>query len=248
MRLGVVVSVLNGKEYLNEFLFPWIKAREDLDIKIAFLDASFQSSSESGNSTDGTLEALNLAMDNKHIDFLGICEAGHTEAEVRNVGAGILIDIKCDFILTTAVDEIFTLNQIQRIYDYLSRDQTFHLYYLQYKNFINTRKTYIKGFCPKRIWRTDFSGLRFGGFRFDDDGFFLNSSGDIILDENVKSEVISDIEINHYTWLDNETSRKKIEYQNRRGWTCSYKWDNGKVVFNEDYYRNKTKPIIYNES
>ena len=51
--------------------------------------------------------------------------------------------------------------------------------------------------------------------------------------------------IRHYTWLNNERSKKKVEYQKARGWTCSYEWDynENKLKFNAEYYKKEKLPF-----
>ena len=53
--------------------------------------------------------------------------------------------------------------------------------------------------------------------------------------------------IPHQTWMSDEKSKKKIDYQLRgRGWpACSYSWDEsrGGLVFNEEYYRARGLPL-----
>jgi hypothetical protein len=48
-------------------------------------------------------------------------------------------------------------------------------------------------------------------------------------------------EIQHFSWLNNEKSKKKCEYQKRHfSGVCGYKWNEkeNKLEFNELYYRS----------
>ena len=71
----------------------------------------------------------------------------------------------------------------------------------------------------------------------------------ILKDDMFPSIIIPDLQIKHYSWLDGETSKKKIEYQRSRGWTCSYKVDDqNRVSFNEEFYKQNPNiqiPKIY---
>lgn len=248
MRLGVVVSVYNSINFLSEFLSPWIKARKELDIKIVFVDAKFKNFEGESNSTDGTTEYLVEKLNCGLIDYYGHYFHDKEENEVRNIGINMLLQMGCSHILSSAPDEIFTIDQIKYIYNYIQKDEFIAYYRLNYKNYIGNKDTFIRGFCPKRIWKVNLTAYKLKGLRFDDDAEYQGAiTRDIQPDDNFAQRVIPNVEINHYTWLNNETSRKKIEYQTKRGWICSYKWKDGKVVFNPEYYKDKPLPVVYHD-
>ena len=55
--------------------------------------------------------------------------------------------------------------------------------------------------------------------------------------------------VKHLTWLSNEKSKKKYEYNLKHIGVCSYKWDydNDKLIFDEEYYKDKEMPTIYED-
>ncbi len=254
MRLGVVISIYNGMEFLEEFLKPWIEAKKELDIKIVFIDAKFENFDGETNSTDGTTEYLINKLNCGLIDYYGYYYANKKEHEVRNVGINMLVDMGCHYILSTAPDEIFTVEQIKYIYNYIQWDKNNVLFKLSYKNYVDSKNTYVLNFEPKRIWKVYLDNYKFNGLVFDDDGSYINpNNGNILLDNDFPSTIISDIKIKHYSWLSNQNSINKINYQEKR-WSknsCSYKWNNEtqKIEFNLDYYRKigQNPPIIYKD-
>lgn len=253
MNLGVVISVYNGIEFLEECLKDWILLRSKLRIKIAIVDCLFESfSGDSPNSNDGTVELLEEYLHDGKIDFFQKLQPNLKENEARNVGIEYLLKQEVSHVLTTAPDEIFKASDIEKLFTYLENENDSVLYYLNYKNYIGNKNTYVLGFCPKRIWKVQFYNLFFNGLRFDDDGTFFDAyTNRLIKDDILPSSIIPDLQISHYSWLDGEASRKKIEYQKSRGWVCSYKTDeNNKVLLNEEFYQNNLNvkiPAIYND-
>lgn len=253
MKLGIIISVYNGIEFLEECLKDWIALREKFDIKIAVVDCLFSKfSGETPNSNDGTVELLEKYAKDKKIDFFRKLPSGLEENQARNVGIGYLINNeKVSHILTTAPDEIFSKEQIEYLINYLSSQKEKALFYIDYKNYVGSRDTYILGFCPKRIWVVDIGNFIFNGLIHDDDGVYFDKiHKKNIIDSRFPSETIPNLKVKHYSWLDGETSRKKIEYQKARNWLCSYKIENGKVSFNEEFYKANPQiktPVIYHE-
>lgn len=253
MKIGIVISVYNGIDFLEECLKDWIELREKFDIKIAIVDCLFAKfSGETPNSNDGTIELLEKYLKEKKIDFFEKLPSGLSESEARNIAIGYLINEEnVSHILTTAPDEIFYKTQIEYLINYLEQERTKALFYINYKNYISSKNTYILGFCPKRIWVVDIGDFVFNGLIHDDDGIYFDKKNNRnIIDSFFPSETIPDLKIKHYSWLDGETSRKKIEYQKARNWLCSYKIENGKVCFNEEFYKANPHieiPIIHHE-
>lgn len=249
MKLGVIISVYNGIEFLEECLKDWISLKSKLDIKIAIVDCLFTNfKGETPNSNDGTIELLENYLQQGKIDFFQKLQPNLEESTARNIGIEYLLNQDVTHVLTTAPDEIFNSDEIQYLFNFLKNDTQNAVFYLNYKNYIGNKNTYILGFKPKRIWKTQYESCLFNGLRFDDDGMFYEvNTKHLLKDDNFPSITIPDLQIKHYSWLDGETSEKKIQYQNSRGWVCSYKIENNKVSFNEEFYQNKEMPKLYHE-
>lgn len=252
MKLGVVISVYNGMDFLEECLRDWISLKT-LGIEIAIVDCLFERfNGKTPNSNDGTVEFLEKYLKEKKIDFFQKLKPNLKENEARNIAIEYLLNKDVTHVLTTAPDEIFKKTDIKYLIDFLQKDETNALFYLNYKNYIGNKKNYILGFCPKRIWTAQYYNFLFNGLRFDDDGMFYDTHSKNIVSDNIfPSIVIPNLQIKHYSWLDGETSKNKIEYQKSRGWVCSYKVDqNNKVSFNEEFYRQNPNiqiPKIYTD-
>jgi glycosyltransferase involved in cell wall biosynthesis len=252
MKLGVIISVYNGMDFLEECLQDWISLKH-IGIEIAVVDCLFENfNGQTPNSNDGTVELLEKYLKEKKIDFFQKLKPNLKESEARNVGIEYLLNKDVTHVLTTAPDEIFSKKDIKYLFDFLQKDEENALYYLNYKNYIGNKKNYILGFCPKRIWTAQYHSFLFNGLRFDDDGMFYDVyTKNILKDDMFPSIVIPDLQIKHYSWLDGQTSKKKIEYQRSRGWTCSYKVDDqNRVSFNEEFYKQNPNiqiPKIYTD-
>ena len=252
MKLGIIISIYNGIEFIEECLKDWIFLRSKFNIKIAIVDCLFNNfNGQSPNSNDGTVELLEKYLQDNKIDFFQKLEPNLQENQARNVGIEYLLNEGVTHILTTAPDEIFNDKDIEYLFNFLENEKEAAFYYIDYKNYIGNKNTYILDFCPKRIWVTQYKHYLFNGLIFDDDGVFYDvSSKNLYKDISFPSKKIPYLKIKHYSWLNGETSRKKIEYQKSRGWDCSYMInENNEVYFNKEFYKkyNIKIPELYNE-
>ena len=249
----MVLSIYNGMEFLEECLSHWISLRDRLNIQIAIVDCLFDKFyGETLNSNDGTVELLQQYLAEGKIDFFDRLPPNLQENQARNVAIKYLISQNVTHVLTTAPDEIFDTNNILKIFNHLSQEQRNALYYIDYKNYIGNKKTYILGFCPKRIWKTKHQSYVFNGLIHDDDGVFYDlDKRKMVPDNLLPHQTIPNLQVKHYSWLDGESSRKKIEYQTARGWLCSYTInDDNQVLMNEAFYQlnpTKERPTLYHE-
>lgn len=251
MKLGIVISNYNSVEFIDDFFKGWIAyifTHPENQIGFSIIDTKFTDNNDNNSlnySNDGSIEKLR-EYQKSIIDYLTISDKQLTEWDARNLALKPLLEKDCDYILSTAFDEVFKSEDIEKIINYIQKDPFILTYRINYKNYVGTRITYIKGFNPKRIWKANDKNYKILGFHYDDDMKFIHYEEKI--DEQLPIKTIPNLEIDHYCWLDGERSRKKIEYQNSRaGWQCSYKYENGKVLIDEDWHRKRGLeiPVIY---
>ncbi len=257
MKIGVLLAVYNDPAYVEQCLKPWIDLKRILNIKIAVCHGQFKEYHDLGyeDSDELTQNIVGVLHQCEQIDYLyyqnprnGSVVTYQNEAELRNHGLQYLLDQNVDVVWTIGSDELYTELQIINIVQYIKKNDLVDWYRVNYKNFVFDKKHYIKGFNPARIWWTK----RHGGidkFYWDDDILYKDGSNYLNLSHLNIPETVAFV--NHYTWCDPEIAFRKIEYQNKHfaNNLCSYKIQNGKIVFNEEYYKTtgQTKPEVYND-
>ena len=138
MKLGVIISVYNGIEFLEECLKDWISLKSKLDIKIAIVDCLFANfEGETPNSNDGTIELLEKYLQEGKVDFFEKLKPNLEENEARNIGIQYLLNEDVTHILTTAPDEIFKTKDIKYLFNFLKNDQEHPVFYINYNHYIN---------------------------------------------------------------------------------------------------------------
>lgn len=249
MKIGLLLANYNCFEYLEECLAPWIEYRKNYDVKIAIVDGRFKEfGGETQNSNDGSVELLEKYLSEGKIDFFEKLNEDKTEHGARNVGLNYLLNEGADVIISIGSDEKFTVEQIKRIFEYVKKEEFISVFRISYKNLTFSEKTYTLGFCPKRVFKTETNGYRLRAFRYDDDVEYSGKiTRDIIKDDQLPQKTIPGISVLHETWLSNNRSKFKVEYQKKR-WgenSCSFSWDyeNNKLIWNKEFYKMMGQPI-----
>ena len=261
MKIGLLVCGYNCHNNLDDRMNSWFKLSKENNITISFVSARFKEYEElniNQNNTKTTQKLLEYFHNGK-IQFLEIPDKSLLEHEARNLALSHLKYEKCDLIwLLDASDEYYTEDNILKILEYIKRGDNFFYYWfsIPFKNYVFNEKTWISGFCPPRIFRCKFGDTthcELDKFYFDNDvqykltGDCLNN---VISYKSLPNKKIPDSfllnGIKHLTWLDNEISHQKVLYQEKHFGVCSYKWENGHLKFNEEYYNrlNITIPDI----
>lgn len=246
----MLIAVYDGMDYLERCLDHWIRLRkESQNIVIAVVHNCFLENHKNGEpiySKDGTVEYLKQLEARKEIDYLTILDEPSLEHDARNKGLKQLLGENCDFIHTIGHDEIYTSDQIKKIYEYVKEKPFITWFGVNYKNYVFDENHYVLGFCPPRIFRTKLQSAKLNSFYWDDDIQYLADCGGVVSYVNLSYKPIpqSVALVNHYTWLSDERGRKKVEYQEKhfappRGLGCGFKWDyeRNKLGFNLDYYK-----------
>lgn len=266
MKIGIIFCSYGVPEYLEQSIKPWVelkKINKDIGVEIAAVSDIFKEYWDMNTPKDlETYPYLNKLLDNKEIDFLyGINHSLSeklpllSEAEVRDKACQYLLNKGVDIIWLWDGDEITTLNDINNVISYINNNKFYAWFKTHYKNLTFKVDTYTKGFCPPRIFRTKFNNYTLTKCSWDND-FLYNGTitRDIIKQESLPNKVVPESLFNplHFTWLNEERSKSKIEYQERHfahGAGCSFKWDEKLgLQFNEEYYKKTGQkiPELYN--
>ena len=255
MRVGLLMSVYDAADYLESCLDVFHKYNQTVSNKIliSVVHNCFLENHKNGEpllSSDGTIEILNKFKSLGCIDYLFILEKPSLENEARNVALEPLLDQGVDYIWNQGSDEILKSGELSAIFNYINNDNLTAWYSINYKNYVFNDKSWVDGFCPPRIFKSKLGRLKIKGFYWDDDVEYITENGIVCSYKNLSSRVIPKniAFVDHYTWLSNERSRKKVLYQEKHfagGAGCSYKWnyDLNKLEFNLDYFKRTGQNI-----
>ena len=249
-KVGLILASWNDIKYLSGCLQNWITWRETNPLLIACLDCCFAENGE-GNSTDRSIELLEEYKKNNKIDFFEVLPPGLKEHEARNVALKYLLRQGCDVIWLLGSDEIYSKKEIDSAVKFVEKEDFITWFRIEFKNLVFDEKHYIKGFNPGRMFRVNQNKLKIKEMYFDDDFLYTDGINNIDYKNLPHKQIpISLCNPLHYTWLDDERSRKKCEYQAKR-WGkdgCSFTYQGDKLVFNTKFYKknNIILPEIYN--
>lgn len=262
MNIALIIANYNSSEFIQRAIYPWIEYNKNATHKIIIgvIDGLFIGfDGKSPNSDDGGVELMDDYVKNGHIHSFIKSTTPLTEHDARNIALKNLTEnYTIDYVMISAFDEIFTVDQIENIVSYIIKNPFIYNFRLQYKNYTFSNKTYTLGFNPKRIWKLKPNiTCIFDKFRWDDDGQYKNeNTGAILLDDYCTSKTIPNILIRHETWLSNTRSKNKVEYQEKHfapptGAGCSFRWNDAQNIleFNDNYYKitNTQKPTLYHD-
>ena len=260
MKYGILCCGYACDKDLDKVMSPWFNLSKKYNFVFSFVNARFKEYEElniNQNNTK-TLQKLLGYIQDKKVNYLESPSVALYEHEARNLALNHLLHEKVDFVwLLDLSDEFYTEGQIEKIIEYINRrDNYLYCWFsIPFKNYIFSGKEYIKGFCPPRIFRRtvgDMVCLEIDRFYFDND-ILYKVVNDFYSERSYKilsNKSIPDFQLNggvcHVTWLDNETSHQKVLYHEKHfkhGAGCSYKWENGHLSFNENYYNRLGIPI-----
>jgi hypothetical protein len=143
-------------------------------------------------------------------------------------------------------DELYTLDNISNIINFVSKGE-YEAYKINFKNYILDGKSYLDGFCPFRIFKTNIRG-GIDMFYWDNDIKYKDgSTNNQLIHTDIPRNVAY---IKHMTWLD-EDGEAKVQYHLNHFGGCSYKWNQEKKELEIDFeYYDKMgwpRPKIFKE-
>ena len=140
--------------------------------------------------------------------------------------------------------------QIENIFKFVENNPFTTWFKIHFKNYVIDKNHYITDFCPPRIFRTE----SIAEFFYDNDCLYYTDGGGKVSYLNFPSMTVPKniAFVKHYTWLDNERSKQKCEYQEKHfahGAGCSFKWENSHLTWNLEYFKKTgtSIPEIYQD-
>lgn len=254
MRIGVIWVGYQCEDLLKDSLSPWITARKTRlggdDWVICAVSIPFKGF-EQPTALDSTVTSLSMGpLLGGQIDHLITSETPMTETEARGVALRWLRDVgKVEATWMVDSDEVYLEKDIVAISSFIVANPFVSSFRVSLRNAVFTKDQYlVEPFCPSRIHRIK-TGSYIADSFWDDNNILYR--GTITRDFKRDTEFASMTVpkecafVKHMSWLSNERSRLKCEYQIRRWGQSSYRWNEktNSVAFNEDYYRARGLPL-----
>lgn len=261
MKIGLIFCAYGIPEYVNESLNPWIKLKDKYDIKITACHGLFKEYHENGiedNDFDTQNQLLFLRSQNKidylyvqnhyGVDFATNIKKYETEAKIRDYCLQYLLKENVDYVILWDLDEFATEIQIENLFNYIGKTENkfYNWFSIEYKNLVFTENQYIEGFCPPRVFKTNTYNLRLNEIYWDNDLSYTDGKKTISYKELSSKKIPkSIINPNHKTWLSNNRSKEKVNYQLKHFGHCGYKWDetNNQLEFDQKFYQKINQKI-----
>lgn len=249
MKIGIILAAYACENTVKDCLAPWLQAIEKHDIELGIVSVPFKDFPPQDNKIT---EQIIIDSVHKTKAFLLSSDQEMTEHDARNMPLEYFRDQGFDYIWLVDGDEIYTLEQIDRIINFIADDKYTMWWALNFKNYVFTPKTWIEGFCPPRIFRMKSSenDLVLNEFYWDNDVYYLKRSSNP--DERIPYQSLPNISIptstaniKHLTWLNNDNSRRKVQYQLKHFGVCSYLWDYEfqELRFDPEFHKKNNIPI-----
>jgi hypothetical protein len=240
MKIGIIYVGYQTEEYIESSLAPWIKARQDKTNDNQFCICAVSTpflGFANEDKLDGTIPMLSKYLSEDKIDHLITDPKNILETQARGMALKWLIEQDVDIVWQVDSDEFYTLDQIGKISYFVELNPFITWFRLNLKNYVFTDKQYLfEPFTPPRIHRTSFQGFTASSFTQDNDIAYGGLNQHIFANMTVPLSIAF---ITHITWMNNERSRKKVEYQHKRWGHCSFTWNASKkkLEFDKDFYK-----------
>lgn len=244
-KIGVIFSAYQTKEYVKASLNGWIGLRNLMGKENVLVCAVSVRFAGFEGEDDGTREVLREALSLGLIDHLIEDPQNIPETTARGMGLTWLKAQGADIIIQWDADEVATPEELAFITFYVNDNPWADWYRISYRNLVFTTNQWLADpFTPPRIHRVRTKGLEAHSFSGDNDIQYVNlATGAFVSQETLPSQIVYESVAfpRHYTWLNDERSRQKVAYQQRRWGHCSFSWDDaqGGLIFNPAFPRPK---------
>lgn len=260
-KFGLIFCAYGIPEYVENSISPWIKLKDKLNITITACHGLFKESFENGVidddfATQSKLIELKkegkidyLYLQNKY-DNLNDGPKYETEAKIRDYCLQYLLENNVDYVILWDLDEFTTEQEIENLINYIQKPENkfYYSFNIEYKNLVFTESQYIEGFTPPRVFKVDAGPYRIKEIYWDNDVSYIGkAAGDVQSYKNFAAKVVPKQVIFplHKSWLSNERSLIKKNYQTKHFGACSYKWnhDKNELEFDLDFYKKHNIPV-----
>ena len=252
MKIGIIFCAFDCEDLIEKSLTPWIEASSVIDdiAEIGVVSVPFKDFEPRDNQkTVAKIQNMLFSAPEKVKSFLLSQNEPVTEAEARNMPLQYFLEKEFDLIWMVDADEYYSLQEIKNIIKFVENNPLTAWFSINFKNYIFNDKTWIDGFRPPRIFRTSCDCFTLKEFYWDND---LNYEHRIVKDRPVAYTQLPSqnvpkalAQVTHITWLSDERSKRKVEYQKKHFGDCSFDWseENNKLIFNPLYFLKHGAPL-----
>lgn len=257
MNFLILYTAYNAEDLIKESIQPFL---DHPDCYVAAGSRRFAKFDQPRN--DNTVDLLNSLWEDN--DSFLCLDTSDEPLEYEHEGKNEMLQMVSevtnkpfDYIWIVDADEKYTIGDINRIIQFVNNPINKYIVWfsLCLKNYIFNKNTYLtEPFTPPRIFRTGFhcNWTQPNGYFFLN-RFFWDNDICYIRKEDLENEQIPEysykgfpnmtilkekVWVDHHSWLNDERSKSKVEYQMKHFGDCSFKWVEGSgLEFNEDYYK-----------
>jgi len=249
MKIGFLLSAFNQEEFILDCLKDLVPFCRDNGHIISAVSVPFKEYKGKNIHYDDTTKILKRLLKDGDIHSVVDEPKYISECKARSLGLSMIKEHDCDFLFLIDSDEIFSHEDLTKIQAYVESSEFIDWWSISYKNFVG--EGYLKEpFTPPRVFKIKTRNLTLSHFYFDNDIIYKDEHD---LDINYKSLANKIIPesiawVTHWTWLSTEKNKQKVQYQLEHFGHCSYKWEDGQIKLNDDFFykNNVAKPnIIY---
>ena len=257
LRIGISGIGHQCGEHLAAVLQPWFDLRtnskHEILISLAYgiFPEVYSLTQVNPEPPDGSLSSLREYLSERRIDVLFVSPEPKYECDLRTRTLPFLLRERIDLLwLLDLQDEIYSVNEILRIVDFIESHQEKVWFKVNFKNYAFSLDCYIEDFIVPRVWRARIpASIRC---------FYYDNS--ITYEDGQKQESLPHCTIprdvafpKHLSWVGTpEYLKRKIRFQNLHYGICSYKWDEERncLQFNDNYYLRlrRRPPEVHRES
>ena len=244
-KFGIVYCGYNTEDYVLRSIDPFLKRKNHIVSAVSVPFAEYK-----GIDTfhDNTTDLLRELVNQGRLKYLVDSPQYISEAEARNNALFYLKKYDLDYIWLVDSDEFYTEEDIERIESYVESSNK-NLFKLSLKNHVFDLDHYLEEpFCPPRIFKVNIADkFKVTNFYWDNDICYAYEGKLIRYDQIEELDTVPKeiAHIPHYTWLNDRTGERKVEYQHRHFGHCGYKWNHLKhcLEFDEEFHQKNNIPI-----
>lgn len=245
LRIGILGAAYQCDDLLALTLKPWVDFfLKEFDATLTVISAQFVGypAYESSRTNDKTIELLTETIG---ADNVIASNSPMTEADARSLAAKRLMAANCNYIWLWDADELYHPNEFVATVNYVRNNLDLVWFKINFKNLFGDGKRYVDGFCPPRIFKVHHKGVYFRGFYWDNDPIYTDAENKSICYRALAHRPVPRHVCHpmHYTWLNGERSRLKVQYQMSHFGDCSYRCDGEKIEINTEFYAKRGLPL-----
>lgn len=249
--VGVIFTSFNMADLLPMSLNPWCEARRKRlgghHWLICAVSVPFKKFNEPR--TDSTLPMLRQDLENDVLDHLIESEEPMEETEARGLAMKWLIEQGADLVWQADADEAPTEEEIRKTIDFVEKNPFVTAFQGCLRNFVFDEHTWLaKPFTPMRIHRVK-SGTYVADHFWDDNN--ISYRGTVTRDFK-RDTYFATMQIpkaiawvKHLSWLSDERSKRKTEYQRLRWGSSSFRWnqETNRLEWDESHFAAHKLPF-----